>query len=220
MADIRQSTAIKDNFNRADENPIAYSATYPWRVVGYHGLGDDNVVIDTNVLNGGGNSSAWAYWDADIQSDNGGATPEVWARLAQSSYTFPYGTRMALMTSNAYGYANLETGGFDRILRRYTGGGAFTDISGSIDGGSLDPTTFTSSFCLQLLRLTATHFEVWRTTDQNDDTAWTLSASVPDTNYRDNMFMWLGATGNEDGWTEFGGGGRRNHPQIYRWIKN
>lgn len=217
MADIRQSTAVLDDFARADEDPIANTAQYPWvtPVLGYGDMKlEDNHLMGT-VAGAGGN---WCYWGGDPypQSGSAGDTPEIWAKVSPGSYSFPYGTRMGFINSSSQGYEVLETGGFSLIVRRYTGGGSFTDISGSIDDGD---GVYTADQRYQLVRLTSTHVECWRTTS-SDMTSWTLTMSVPDTTYRDGMYGVLGATGIEDGFSEFGGGGFRPIGQIYRWVTN
>lgn len=214
MSDIRQSTTIRDDFERTDENPIEFTTEHPWVtpfILGSPVALLSGALTDTNIF------GAYAYWFADPQSDAGGGVPEGWGRVG-ASYAFPLGTRQGLFTTGGDGYAVLETGGFNIILRRYDGG-TFTDISGSVDAGSILPAGFTSNDCLQLMRLTATHLELWRTTDPDDDTTWEFICSVPDTNYRSDLYLSFGATGQEDGWVEIGGGPRPPFvPQIYRRI--
>lgn len=212
MSEIRQSTAYLDRFNRVSENPIQNTIEHPW-VTPYVSGAEMQLISEDGGVTGGvtgttfpttPNRCAWVG-DPYPMSQSAGQLPEVWARAAVS-YSFPAGTRMALDDDTGHGYEVLETGGFGIILRLYTGGGSFTDISGSIDTGSIDPSFFTSAGCLQLIRLTATHLELWRTTFSTDDSSWELVLTVPDTTYRDGLYAVLGSTGGEDGWSEFGGG--------------
>lgn len=213
MADIRQSALLFDDFERPDEDPIQNTPAHPWLLASFTVA---NVQIDGGILKGtGGGDPCWAYWNADAQSDDGGEVPEIWSHLGAGSYSFPFGTRMGLMSSGGFGYGFLQTGGFGSTLRRYTGGGAFTAIT--ITGGD---GVFTDTGAMQLMRLTSTHVEVWRSA-VGDDTTWTLTASAADIIYRDNLLMYLGGTGNEDGWGDLGGGPRRaaRRAQIYRIIQ-
>lgn len=212
MAEIRQSTVVRDNFERANENPIANTTAHPWFTP--VGLGSpvqllDGALTDSNIF------GAYARWDADPQSDTDGAVIEGWGRVG-ASYQFPLGTRQALWTSGGDGYAVLEHGGFDIIVRRYDAG-SFVDITASIDAGSFDDSGFTDGNCLQLMRLTATHLELWRTTDAGDDTTWEFVLSVPEETYRDDLLVVFGATGQEDGWIEIGFGPAPEwHPEFMR----
>lgn len=222
MAEIRQSTVTLDDFARATtpEDPVEFTTLHPWVTPFVSGV---EMKIPVSGFLGGTavpTTPNRCVWEGDPypMSQSAGQMPEVWARC-QPSYAFPGGTRMALDDLDGFGYEVLENGGFNIIVRRYTGGGGFTDISGDVDSGSILPGTdndrFTQDDCLQLLRLTSTHVELWRTTDSSDDTSWEQILTVPDTTYRDNMYGVLGCTGLEDGWSEFGGGVLNNWPQEF-----
>lgn len=219
MADLRLNTTPLDNFVRASypeypiQPPWINAATAGW------GIGGDELEISSSSppaaggsLQGTGSSGAWAYYQDLIVDDSDGYPLQCWARLAGSSYSFPFGTRHGLMATNAVGYGYLQTGGFAEIMRRYTGSGANTDITASKTAGD---GVYTASYCLQLMQITATDVEIWRTTDYTDDTSWVLTGRWPDATYRDNFYCLLGATGNEDGWIEFGSGPASDWPQEF-----
>lgn len=207
MPELRQTVVPLDMFNRPDEVPIAS----PW-VTPLFGTNVAQLNSNAWLGTGIGNQSSWSYWNDDPypMSLSSGDTPEVWA-TAITSYQFPEGTRMALFDSSGAGWAVLMTGGFSLILRMYTGGGGFSDVTGSMDGGDA---VYTGSGDFQMCRITSTHFEVWRT-EAGD---WILTASVPHGgSFVDGLFGTLGATGNEDGWDDFGGGPVANwHPEFLR----
>lgn len=209
MADIRQSTTVIDDFERPNENPILHTVAHPW-VNAYYSSSD--VQIKDGVLKGAdiGNSPCHAAYDGFSMS---GTEFETWGMPTPPSYSFPEGTRQGCMDSGGHGYLILHTGGFGLILRRYTGGGAFTAIEGSITAGDEQKTPHG---CLQLFKLIDTGFEVWRMSSDGDFANWTLTCRSNDTTYRNNLYMVYGSTGNEDGWDYIGGGIEDWIPQIYR----
>lgn len=212
MADIRQNTVVKDDFNRADEDPLISTPEHPWD----NGTIDFAMILENLQLQGRtADAACWTRWVADPQSANGGANvPEIWARRGGGVYTFPHGTRMALFTDPGTpavdGYAVLATGSFDWILRRYDNGG-FTTLA------TAPPFTYPIAPQLQLMRIVGNDIEVWVDADGTGST-WTMAISATDATYRDDLYMVLGATGNEDAWDDFGGGPPISFlPQIMRY---
>lgn len=213
MADIRQSTTIKDDFNRADENPVAL----PWAQTNTDAAAGP-CKIASQYLRGTKTASdpSTAYWTLDSWSGN---DAEVWATAMgdaplTESYRIGLMTDVGLGSGAVDGYLCLPSNAVGPdvwALRKYTNGGFSTP---AIPQHVLpDP----NGVHRVLMRCNGGDVEVWMSEVADPDT-WELIVSISDSTYRTNLYAVLGTTGTAPGWDDFGGGPLANpfRPQFYR----
>lgn len=143
---------------------------------------------------------------------------EIWGQTAGDAPTVE-GWRLAMFTLPREDVYN----GYELILQntitdyvaflvRYDDGGA-TNIGSSV---VLSPAPGGGDYWL--IRTDGSLVQSWRSTDGGIN--WTKINEVTDTSYRGPFYPVAGATGSGNtGWTAIGGG-IRNKPHFYRWVKS
>lgn len=198
-----------DDFERSDENPIRY----PWTII------DGTVQILSGILRGTHfpPTGDEAYWTPDTFVVSGAADIEVWgvhdgfAALSDASRIGIY--EAGSLPDAKTGYQILTgfgVGGNFWNLRRYENGVPTTEVSlgPPIPGGD----------DIVLLRKIGALVETFISQDGGDN--WTLRATLTDPSpFSGPWKLFLGTTGVETGWKEFGGG-VIHRTQIYRYVSN
>ena len=209
MADIRQSTTVLDDFNRADETPLSGGGNW---LEGWGGpLGIDNFTVSrTEVI---AFSSYWVPLEMD------GDDAEAWATALggnASSNTW----RLGIMRDN--GGATFTDGYF--FSMPITSGGGQTrleridnTVATILDSNTANPPT--GGGWIGLIRRNGNDVEGWASTDAGAN--WTLYVSATDTTYTTGFHGLLALQGDEVEWDDFGAGPTvtRRLPQIYRIIR-
>lgn len=213
MADIRQNTTIKDDFNRADVNPIPAPWAQPNTDAAAGPCKIDNLILKGTKF---ASDPSVAYWTTESWSNN---DAEVWA-TAVGDAPSTEGWRIGLMTDVGLGsgaidgYLCLPSNPFGPdvwVLRKYTNGG-FTGIGSVVHVLPSPPPT-----SIVLMRCNGTSVEIWLSPAGDPDGIWELVLSAVDNTYRSNLFAVLGTTGLGPGWDDFGGGPAEPFiPQFYR----
>lgn len=216
MADIRQSTTIKDDFQRAASDP----ASGDWGDTVFFG----QVAIagpalpDRMLTHSASDSPAIGYYTAETYS---GDDCEVWARAVGGGEISGIAWAVGLFKNfggSIDGYRfRWESVGDVYTLRKYTSGSFTVLDTGNPDVGSADHWF--------LLRRNGNDVEGW-ISGNDDPTSWTMVVSATDTTHTTGLYGCLGVTDNAQsqqlGWNEFGAGvaEERRRPQIYRWVTN
>ena len=209
MADIRQTTSTLDNFNRANENPIAS----PW-VARFSGSGRGR--IDSNILKPV-SSSTWIDSWTTKTFDNDAC--EVWATTwsVADGNEFWYCSLLQNLngTSVLDGYvtrAQHITGGILRwTISRYDNE-TQTQLGANVDLGLL-----VENFLITFRREGS---DLVSYSSEDAGANWTERIRRTDSTYTTGLYLGLG-TGTNDGtgpgWDNFGGGPAEAFtPQIYR----
>lgn len=207
MADIRQNPTIKDDFNRADENPLAS----PW-LVSDTGIWLPMVLKSNSITHqlGGSSQSHWTTATFD------GDAAECWAtRIGGSGPFIAWGIAIwsTVGAGAVDGYRFRLENESNYTLRRFNNGvtGSLLDSDAGVIPGAIH----------MLIRRNGNDVEGWVSVDQN---TWTLVVSATDTTYTTGFYLSLGIIDESNsqilGWDNFGGGAEANRTQIYRWIKN
>lgn len=209
MPDLRLSYTIRDDFNRANENPIGA----PW--AGANTGVWAQMALASNQIVGTATppTSSGSYWTTE-NWDNDQA--EVWA-TARGTISNNEDWRLGLMRDDGVavrdGYTlhhGLVAGTNYWEIRRYDNGSPSTIAFSETVGFGL------SEGQMVLFRRNGDNVEGFRSTDGGTNWSSILSASA--TEYTTDLYAMLGAGGNVMGWDNFGGGPGRHIPQIYRWI--
>lgn len=216
MADIRQSTAFLDDFNRADENPLSGGGNWAQTDTA---LGPAMRLLTNKATSPSGQTISSSYWvplaldgdDAEAWGHpvNGGANGIAWGLglfkdLGGSSLVDGYRFRIDVSSS----------GGF-YTLGRYDNG-VRTAIQANVAGA---PTGGTG---LLLIRRNGNDVEGWQAAN-TDGSDFTLRISGTDTTYTTGLHPALSISDNSGGsilqWDWFGGGPAEEFvPQIYRRV--
>jgi hypothetical protein len=209
MADIRQSTTAKDDFNRADEDPLSGGGNWAQTDSGVF----TPMVIKSNAAtHQSGGPSSMSHWTPTTYD---GDAAEAWgARTGGGAGGIAWGIGLArdVGGSNAMdGYRFRDEDG-STSLKRF--------LNGS-DSTVLDTGTGTSGADgdLLLIRRNGNDVEGWFSSD--DGANWTLKVSATDTTYTTGFYLALSIRDNSAsqllGWDYFGGGPAKPFiPQIYR----
>ena len=209
MADIRQTTVILDDFNRADESIIQS----PWQLA-YTSFGASPAQLFTNALRGRvfPPTASVSYWSTESYNGDGA---EVWA-TAVGSAPQAEGWRMGLMSdvggTSIDGYQCLMHNGIGPDtwgIRKYTNATFFTlaSVQHALPIGQVE---------ICLMRCKGAQVEVWSSVDAGAN--WTLIVSATDSTYRTNLYAVLGTTGKATGWDNFGAGSTQN-PWVPQYIR-
>jgi hypothetical protein len=209
MADIRQSTAVKDNFNRANEIPLAP----PWEALDT-GIWSEEDLRSNSITHGTGTSSM-SYWSTE---NFNGDDAEAWATSIGGNAN---GTAWGIGLFSTVGGSNTVDG---YRFRCEIGIGAIYRLERWDNGSPVTLDTFDPGHSggprPMLIRRNGSDVEGWVTTSGTDTSAWTLFVSATDTNYTSGLYLALGNTDNGGtrltGWDDFGGGTITFVPQIYR----
>lgn len=215
MPDIRQQVVVRDDFDRANEDPLSFSGK--WSQTD-SGVFYPMVVVGNQATHKAGQTSSDSYWNSETFD---GDEAEVWG-LATGGNASGIAWGLGLFqdvggpdTIDGYRF-RLEVGvsGPYFMLYRFANG-ASTAIDGPTGGGN-------SAGGHALLRRNGNEVEGWFSYTSWNDLSLVVSAT--DTNYTTGLYFSIGIRDNSAsqilGWDYVGGGGRRNRPQIYRWIKN
>jgi hypothetical protein len=207
MADIRYTTAVLDNFNRPNEDPVLP----PWKTdVG------QTMKIQGNQFWGKSfpTQANIAYWSTESFDGD----MECWGKIGFPGPPIGSGWRLGLCVAGPdfMGYEVLMHNGVGPdgwTIRRYNpGAGSFTNLASAL-------TSLPSTNHLVLMQLVGTAINCYVSTDNGAN--WTLKVSANENTYRTNLYGFLGTTGTEISWNDFGGGiprELRHRPQMYRWI--
>lgn len=194
MADVRYTTLVRDDFQRADENPIGA----PWDRNWSAGI---DCQIDSNIFkstSSNPSNSGQMFWSTE---DFSGDEIEVWAAAvgnAPQADSYRIGLCDDSASMNGYLLRCENPVGADAwTIRKYTGG-SFGTLA------QTRPAQLPSSDHLVLMQLTATHVNCYLS-DDTAGTSWTLIVSAADTDYRSGLYIHLGGNG-APGWTYVGGG--------------
>ena len=210
MADIRQSVTIKDDFNRANADPVGA----PWATANSGGWAQ--MAISSNQLIGTQTppTSSGSYWTTRSWDYD---QAEVWA-TAVGTVGNNEDWRLGLMRDDGVGvrdgytlHYGLSAGNDFWQFRRYD--------DGSFTGIALDdnPSVTLGSGSLALVRRNGANVEGWVSTDGGAN--WTnVLTATNDTTYTTGLYAMLGAGGNVMGWDDFGGGPLITPQQHYRWL--
>jgi hypothetical protein len=209
MADIRQTTVILDDFNRAAEDPILppwYQATTSF--------GSNPCRLSGNAIGGRvfPPTSSVSYWATESYN---GDDAEVWA-TAMGSAPQAEGWRMGLMHdmggASIDGYQCLMHNGVGPdtwFIRKMTNATFYTmaSVVHALPIGGVE---------MCLMRCKGTQVEVWSSVDAGAN--WTLIVSATDSTYRTDLYAALGSTGKACGWDNFGAGATLN-PWVPQYIR-
>lgn len=211
MADIRTSPAVRDDFNRANELPLAP----PWEALDV-GIWTPQR-LSSNATTHGVGSSSMSYWS--VQKFDGDDA-ECWATAIGGNAN---GTAWGIGLFSTVGGSHTVAGYRFRVeigiggtyrLQRWDAGGAVTLATAS---------GFTGGPRRVLIRRSGSDVEAWVTDSGSDPSAWSLVASATDTTYTTGLYPSLGNTDNGGttltGWDDFGAG-RLHRSQIYRYVSN
>ena len=222
MADIRLSSGIKDDFNRADENPILGPTGVEWSRTESGVWGAGAVRGNTFTVPAGGSTTVNSYWNQETYD---GDDAQVWAFAGGGGVISGLSYRLALWktpgngTTDGYYFRSQYLTGDDReeLFRVDNGGANLTELD------------FRDGFNVQgrqvLLRRNGSDVEVWQTVDEGgpstvDVTAWEMILNATDTTYTTGFYLALGISdnsGNGEGtWDYFGGGPNKWMPEFIR----
>lgn len=206
MPDIRR-TGLIDDFERPDENPIQL----PW-------LDASNSVsagqLRVGNYQGVGAGGCRAFWTPRSFSGD----VECWA-MAVGSPGLGFGWRLGLMfnpdpslPTNGYEVLPHNNGPLNWALRTIVNGGTAAQWTAS----QVDVGTGMSQGDLLLIRTRGTQVQVFHSGDDGDN--WIPIFDVTDQTYRSGLYLAVGTTGNETGWSAVGGGvlGPPLIPQMIR----
>lgn len=207
MADIRYSTQIIDDFNRADE-PYPPGILPPW----YHTLGWDLPVhLDGTTIgspDNDPNNQAMSSWQATwLRGDC-----ETWGISFANANLFD-GFHWGLIRADGAGYyiRNANSVGAQRWqIIRLDGPNNGTQLSQSAADLLLAGGTY------GLIQLQGTTVATYWSGDAGAN--WTLMTSAVDNTYRDFLYPAFGAQGGAPGWTAVGAGPIIRKSQIYRRL--
>lgn len=201
MADIRYATLILDDFNRANENPVAY----PW----IHSTNWDLAMeLNNNFIRSPSNdpnNQAFSYWSGEPFSGD----IESWGECVGNANlhdSFYFGLVTA-DPQNGYTCRMANTPGDDFwVLRRMDNGVSSILATGTVEGLPAQPN-------LCLMQISGSVISCYVSTDAGAN--WTLKVSASDSTYRTDLFAGFGGQG-APGWDNIGGGPPDELPQIYR----
>lgn len=207
MADIRQNTKVRDDFNRANENPVQA----PWAQANSGVWGPMSIAGNRLIGTQTPPTASGAYWSTEAWT---GDKAEVWATAA-GAVGNNEDWRLGLMRNDGVGVRDGYTFHYGQSagnnfwqIRRYD--------DGSLTSIAFDntPTEVLSEGHMALVRRNGNDIEGWHSTDSGAN--WTLILAATDTAYTTDLYAMLGAGGNVMGWDDFGGGPLTFIPQIYR----
>jgi len=210
MADIRVSPAVIDDFERADENPIALPWTKNWSAGGTIACELSSGILHSPAINPA--TSGQSFYSAESYTQDGGSIVEAWG-LASGQIPQAESTRFGLCDDAAgmNGYicrCENPVGDNPWTIRKYVNGTA-----SEIAQNSNFTLPEAGDYCLMQLTDTAVNCYY----AQNGDTEnWTLVVSAADTTFRSNLFLHFGGNGSNPGWEAVGGGKELELSQIYR----
>jgi hypothetical protein len=206
MADIRYTTAILDDFNRADEDPIAAPWTRNWAGVNIQSAELRNNQCGSS--NGNPAVSAQSYLSTESFT---GSEIECWASAvgdAAQAESFRMGLCDGAVGMNGYILRCENPVGSNKwAIRKYTNGSAteLISVNGDLPGSNQ----------LVLMQLTPAGVFCYISFDTGAN--WTLRVSHSDTTYRSGLFPHLGANGGGPAWDYVGAGVPITFiPQFYR----
>lgn len=192
MADVRYTTAIIDDFNRPDENPIQL----PWKRDWASRI---DMELNNNAVgspNPSPSSGASAYWSTQNFS---GDDIEAWSTTAGNA-NIQDSFQIGLWTSGTPSGYELHipnpVGADTWQLWRYVAG--VTNQLASVLHAA--PAVGT----MVRINTNATHLQAWESLDAGAN--WTLIVQVATTQFRSNLYIMLGARGGGPGWDNVGGG--------------
>lgn len=198
MADIRQNTAVLDDFNRADGPPGANWSTVDTAVW-------SQMEIDSNTLtHKTGEVTSHSYWNADGPFDHDDCEAWGWAvggNAGGAAWGIGLMRDFGSNSAEGYRFRNAIGGASDSdwLIERFTNG-ARTIIATNTTGHA-------NGDFFMLIRRKGSSVEGWWSLDGDD---WDLAVSVTDTSYTGNLWMTLASSDNSLSqlcdWDYFGGG--------------
>lgn len=230
MADIRQTTVILDDFERADEYPLSGGGNWNWTDTGpffplrLKHSGSNGVVTHPASTQTGNNSNgrfADSYWVHPFSTSDG--IVEVWATplggnasgiaWALGLWKQPGGTWQV----DGYRFRQeVSTGGGSTRIYQYTNG-VRTAIASGPNGSTGGFPNMRWLFRIHPSGLLEAYFS----TDSGAN--WTLKVSASGSVGDGTFYLGLGVTDNSysslPAWDNMGGGVRApKRTQIYRWL--
>lgn len=210
MADIRQSTVVRDDFNRV-ENPLSHGGDWSNPDTAWNPLQANGSVA--RITTGAYCNS---YWNKDAMS---GDDAECWA-MTTGGNSPAHAWGLHLYTTSSVGGSGTSDGYFWRLEITTGGGTCFlyrltNNAATTLDTETSNPPT--GGGWIGLIRRVGTTIEGWASVDLG--ATWTMYVSATDGTYTGPMYAGLSCAGSLLGFDYFGEGVQINRPQIYRIIR-
>lgn len=216
MADIRQDPTIKDNFNRAPEDPLSNGGKWAAVDTGFPTM-VGAAVLGQDVARHRVSQSCWSYWTPDPAMD--GDAAECWARTVGGQSP---GNAWGLAILSSPGGTNQHDGYLFRIEQSSGGGfwrlwradnAVYMSIAGPTAGGLTG--------ILMLIKRNGNDVEGWTSSDSGS--SWTLRISATDITYTTGFYPVIHTDQSFSsiniGLDDFGAGPAEEFiPQIYRRV--
>lgn len=219
MADIRQNTAILDDFNRTGPGMGAN-----WTYVD-NGVWTQCEITSSNtsIAEAAAGTTSNSRWTGPRSGPYSGDDAEAWGCAIGGNAggaAWGIGLFKDFGTNSVEGwrFRNAISGASDSDFHmEQFSNGARTIRHTNTAGASNGP-------MLMLIRISGSDVEGWQTFDLTGATGWSKKVNYPHSGgVSTDLWLCLASSDNSSsqlcGWDYFGGGVQKTMPQIYRWIR-